>query len=79
MTQEFGNMLGEHPSTIETALKQAQLSLKPVPALVTVRTVRDLKASRPDLKFYVMSNISRASLAIPISSISSKEDSLTNM
>lgn len=77
MTQEFGNILGEHPSTVETALKQAQSSLKPVPALV--RTVRDLKASRPDLKFYVMSNISRASLAIPISSISSKEDSLTNM
>lgn len=77
MSQEFGNILGEHPSTIETALKEAQLSLKPVPALV--RTVRDLKAWRPDLKFYVMSNISRASLPISIFSVSSKQDSLTNM
>lgn len=77
MVQEFGKILSKHPSTVETALEQAQLSLKPVPALV--RTVRYLKASRPDLKFYVMSNISRASIPIPMSSTISKEDSLNNV
>ncbi|KAH8768896.1 HAD-like domain-containing protein [Diaporthe sp. PMI_573] len=55
--QKFGNMLGEDPSSVATAMDQAQLSLKPVNTLI--RTVLDLKASRPDLKLYVMSNISQ--------------------
>ncbi|KAI1125243.1 HAD-like protein [Nemania abortiva] len=53
----FGELLGAHPNTIETALEQAQLSLSVNVSLV--RTIYDLRESNPDLKFYVMSNISR--------------------
>lgn len=56
-------MLGEQPSSVETALEQAQISLKQVPALV--RTIRDLNASRPDIKLYIMSNISQAGVLHP--------------
>lgn len=53
-------MLGADPSVVEIALSQAQLSLRPnVPR---VHTIRSIKASNPDLKFYIMSNISRESL-----------------
>lgn len=45
---------------VETALDQAQLSLKP--NIPLVQTIQDIKASKPDLKLYVMSNISRVSL-----------------
>lgn len=61
--QEFGNILGVDASIVETALEQAQLSLKPNVQLV--ETILDLKASNPGLKFYVMSNISRVSQAGP--------------
>lgn len=57
-------MLGEHPSSVETAMEQAQLSLKPVTTLV--RTIQDIKAAQPHVKFYIMSNISRVSLIHPV-------------
>lgn len=50
-------MLGADPSVVETALDQAQLSLRP--NIPLVQTIRDIKAAQPDLKIYVMSNISR--------------------
>ncbi|KAL8786838.1 MAG: hypothetical protein Q9195_008031 [Heterodermia aff. obscurata] len=55
--KEFGNILDEDPALVESAMDQAQLSLKPVVTLV--QTIQDIKESRPDLKFYVMSNISK--------------------
>ncbi|KAL8710177.1 MAG: hypothetical protein Q9220_005260 [cf. Caloplaca sp. 1 TL-2023] len=55
--KEFGQLLGEEPSVVETALDQAQLSLKPY--LPLVETMLDIKAAQPDLKLYVMSNISK--------------------
>ncbi|KAL8993732.1 MAG: hypothetical protein Q9169_006129 [Polycauliona sp. 2 TL-2023] len=57
---DFGHMLGADPSIVQTALDQAQLSLRP--NIPLVQTILDIKAARSDLKFYVMSNISRASL-----------------
>lgn len=55
--KDFGDILGADPSVVETALDQAQLSLRPKTPLV--QTIRDIKASNPDIKLYVMSNISR--------------------
>ena len=53
-------MLGEDPHLVELAMDQAQLSLKPKVPLV--ESIKELKVSRPDLKIYIMSNISRVSL-----------------
>lgn len=58
--KEFGAMLGVDSSVVETAMEQAQLSLRPNASLI--QTIRDIKASDPDLKLYVMSNISKVSL-----------------
>ena len=58
--QEFGDMLGVDPSVVESAMEQAQLSLKP--NIPLIQTIRDIKASDPNLRLYVMSNISRVSL-----------------
>ncbi|MCJ1423295.1 hypothetical protein MMC29_001177 [Sticta canariensis] len=58
--KDFGDILGADPSVVETAMDQAQRSLRPNISLVQI--IRDIKASNPDLKLYVMSNISRASL-----------------
>lgn len=52
-------MLNLEPSVIESALDQAQLSLIVNDQLV--QTIQDLKPLFPDLKFYIMSNISRVS------------------
>ena len=52
-------MLDVDPSVVETAMDQAQLSLRPKTPLL--QTILDIKASNPALKFYVMSNVSRAS------------------
>lgn len=53
-------MLNLDPSSVETAMEQAQLSLKPVTTLV--RTIQDIKAAQPHVKFYIMSNICPVSL-----------------
>ncbi|KAF3759887.1 hypothetical protein M406DRAFT_51589 [Cryphonectria parasitica EP155] len=55
--KEFGHILGVNPSVVETSLEQAQLSLAVNVPLV--RTIYELKASNPDLKLHIMSNISR--------------------
>ncbi|KAF2967472.1 hypothetical protein GQX73_g6111 [Xylaria multiplex] len=55
--KDFGSILGVEPPVIETALEQAQLSLHVNTQLV--QTIYDLINLRPDLKVYVMSNISR--------------------
>ncbi|KAI4171331.1 MAG: hypothetical protein LQ346_008753, partial [Caloplaca aetnensis] len=55
--KDFGLLLGADPSVVETALDQAQLSLRP--NIPLVQTIRDIKAAQPELKIYVMSNISR--------------------
>ncbi|KAL9017079.1 MAG: hypothetical protein Q9185_005590 [Variospora sp. 1 TL-2023] len=55
--KDFGLLLGADPSVVETALDQAQLSLKP--SIPLVQTIQHLKAEQPDLKIYIMSNISR--------------------
>ena len=41
-------------------MNQAQLSLRP--KIPLVQTIRNIKASSPDLKLYLMSNISRVSI-----------------
>lgn len=50
-------MLGVDPSVVESSLDEAQLSLLVNNALV--QTIHELKASNPNLKLYIMSNISR--------------------
>lgn len=50
-------MLGKDTNILEDSLEEAQKSLKVVHPLV--ETIHDLKASNPELKFYVMSNISK--------------------
>lgn len=60
MKKEFGDILGVDPSVVETAMDQAQLSLRP--NITLVQTIRDIKASDPDLRLYVMSNISKVRL-----------------
>lgn len=50
-------MLGMDPCVVERSLEEAQKSLTVNEQLV--QTLRDLKASIPDLQFYVMSNISK--------------------
>lgn len=59
MKKEFGDTLGVDPFVVETAMDQAQLSLRP--NITLVQTIRDIKASDPDLRLYVMSNISKVS------------------
>ncbi|KAI3318548.1 HAD-like protein [Xylariaceae sp. AK1471] len=54
---DFGILLGVYPAIVETSLEQAQMSL--TVNFPLVQTIHDLRASNPDLKFYVMSNISR--------------------
>ncbi|KAI4252004.1 MAG: hypothetical protein LQ352_004520 [Teloschistes flavicans] len=54
---DFGDILGADPSVVETAMDQAQLSLRPKSSLL--QTIQDIKALKPDLKLCVMSNISR--------------------
>lgn len=58
--KEFGGMLGVDPSVVETAMEQAQLSLRP--NIPLIQTILGIKASDPDVKLYVMSNISKVSL-----------------
>ncbi|KAI1099518.1 HAD-like protein [Jackrogersella minutella] len=55
--KDFSIMLSVEPSVIESALEEAQLSLTVNTLLV--QTIHDLRASSPDLKLYIMSNISR--------------------
>ncbi|KAK8135084.1 hypothetical protein PG984_007096 [Apiospora sp. TS-2023a] len=54
---KFGQMLDLTPSLIENALVEAQLTL--VANHRMVQLMHGLKAEDPDLKFYVMSNISK--------------------
>ncbi|GAW25957.1 putative had-like protein [Rosellinia necatrix] len=55
--KEFGALLGEEPSVIEGAIEQAQDSL--AVNFPLVETLLEVKATNPELKLYVMSNISR--------------------
>ncbi|KAJ8127653.1 hypothetical protein O1611_g5984 [Lasiodiplodia mahajangana] len=55
--KDFGELLAVEPDVVETALEQAQLSLSVNVSLV--QTIYDLRESNSDLKFYVMSNISK--------------------
>ncbi|KAI0399651.1 HAD-like protein [Xylaria palmicola] len=55
--KEFGELLDVEPAAIEDALEQAQSSL--VVNLELVQTLLEVKALNPDMKLYVMSNISR--------------------
>ncbi|KAI8622937.1 HAD-like protein [Xylariaceae sp. FL1651] len=55
--KKFGALLGEEPSVIKSAIDQAQESL--VVNLPLVQTLLEVKAVNPELKLYVMSNISR--------------------
>ena len=52
-------MIDKTSDVVENALNESQLSLKVNTQLV--ETIQDLKRSAPDLKLYIMSNISRVS------------------
>ncbi|KAI8953307.1 HAD-like protein [Xylaria longipes] len=53
----FGELLGVDSAAVESSLEQAQLSLTLNSSLI--QTIHDLRKSRPDLKYYVMTNISK--------------------
>ncbi|KAI0855461.1 HAD-like protein [Xylaria cubensis] len=55
--KDFGSLLKVEPAVVEASLEEVQLSLTVNVQLV--QTIHDLKASIPDLKFYIMSNISK--------------------
>ncbi|KAF3014150.1 hypothetical protein E8E14_000141 [Neopestalotiopsis sp. 37M] len=55
--KEFAELINTEPMVVKKALDKSQLSLRVNTQLVD--TIRDLKCSIPDLKIYVMSNISR--------------------
>ncbi|KAI1750674.1 HAD-like protein [Xylaria castorea] len=55
--KDFGSLLRVDPTKVEASLEEVQLSLAVNVQLV--QTIHELKASSSDLKFYVMSNISK--------------------
>ncbi|KAJ8132605.1 hypothetical protein O1611_g1019 [Lasiodiplodia mahajangana] len=55
--KEFGILLGKEPSVIQDAINQAQESL--VVNLPLVQVLLEVKATNPELKLYVMSNLSQ--------------------
>jgi FMN phosphatase YigB (HAD superfamily) len=58
--QDFGNILGVDPAIIKSSLEQAHRSLTINEPLV--RAIYDLKASNPELRFYIVANIWKVSL-----------------
>ncbi|KAF9872945.1 hypothetical protein CkaCkLH20_09455 [Colletotrichum karsti] len=60
--EHFSTMLGVDSAAVEASLEEAQKSLKVVPELLA--TIHDLKTSNKNLKFYVMSNVSKEHFAI---------------
>lgn len=56
-------MLGVDVFLVEAAFNQALLTLKS--QIPLVQTIQDIKAANPDLKLYIMSNISRVKLFSP--------------
>ncbi|ETS74731.1 hypothetical protein PFICI_13215 [Pestalotiopsis fici W106-1] len=62
--KEFAKMIGTTPDVVKNSLNESQLSLKVNTQLV--ETIQDLKRSAPDLKLYVMSNISREHFEITL-------------
>ncbi|KAI0474200.1 HAD-like protein [Xylaria cf. heliscus] len=55
--KKFGEMLGVDTAIVESSLERAELSVTVNSSLI--QTIHDLRKSSPDLKFYVMSNISQ--------------------
>ncbi|KAJ2992726.1 hypothetical protein NUW58_g2068 [Xylaria curta] len=55
--KNFGELLGVDSAIVESSLEQAQSSLTVNVSLV--KTIHDLRHSNPDLKFYILSNISK--------------------
>ncbi|KAI3338725.1 HAD-like protein [Ustulina deusta] len=55
--KEFGAHLGKEPSVIEGAIDEAQESL--AVNFPLIQTLLEVKATNPELKLYIMSNISR--------------------